>query len=102
MIKYSIDLTSEKIEKFVSLNDEIIKTLDDLAGLYRLLDKEVWQNKEKEKLDSILLPFFENTRNNLINGFDKSINVLSSANKIYKEEFDGIKRMVGSLNGKIL
>ena len=90
-IKY--DELETLIKKLERDNQDILDTINFINENIRKLDDTKWKSKEKEKLDSILLPYLNLLDNNLQNYINTPLNLLKNANEKHIETNENLKNL---------
>lgn len=94
-IKY--DELETLIKKLERDNQDILDTVNSINENIRKLDDTKWKSKEKEKLDSVLLPYLNLLDNNLQNYINTPLNLLKNANEKHVETNENLKNLTEKL-----
>ena len=92
----SLELES-LIQKLEKDNQDILETVKLINEDIRKLDDSKWKSKEKEKLDSTLLPYLDSLDNNLQEYINKPLNILKNANQKHTEIDESLKNFTEKL-----
>lgn len=94
-IKYDeLEVLIKKLEK--DTND-IFDTISTINENIRKLDDTKWMSKEKEKLDTVLLPYLNLLDTKLLDYINKPLNILKNANKKHIETDEFLKNITEKL-----
>ena len=92
----SVELES-LIQKLDKDNQDILEVVKLINDDIKKLDETKWKSKEKEKLDSVLLPYLDLLDNNLHDYINKPLNILKNANKKHVETNEFLKNITEKL-----